>query len=102
MEEPMRLLGDPQKDLHFIHIAGTNRKGSAAAMLSSVLSVAGYVTGLYSSPHLTRVNEQIKIGGAQNSNGIDELTECLSRCLPNRKIIFVFGVMADKNHADMI
>ena len=48
-------LGDPQKKLKFVHIAGSNGKGSTAAMLASVLSAAGLKTGLYTSPPLWRV-----------------------------------------------
>ena len=51
-------LGNPQSRLKFIHIAGTNGKGSTAAMLSAILREAGYVTGLYTSPDRksTRLN----------------------------------------------
>lgn len=68
MRELMRLLGDPQNELRLIHVAGTNGKGSVCAMLSSILSSAGYRTGLYTSPHLVRVNERMKIDGADISN----------------------------------
>ena len=46
----MSLLGNPQKDLKYIHIAETNGKVSTAAMLASILTEAGYKTGLYTSP----------------------------------------------------
>ena len=62
MEELMRRLGDPQNDLRFIHVAGTNGKGSVCAMLASILTASGFKTGLYTSPHLFRVNERMKIG----------------------------------------
>lgn len=65
MEELMHRLGDPQNELRFIHVAGTNGKGSVCAMLASVLTNAGYQTGLYTSPHLLRVNERMKVGGAE-------------------------------------
>ena len=68
MRELMRLLGNPQDELQFIHVAGTNGKGSVCAMLSSILSSAGYRTGLYTSPHLIRVNERMKIDGADISD----------------------------------
>jgi dihydrofolate synthase/folylpolyglutamate synthase len=55
------LLGNPQKILKIIHVAGTNGKGSTCAMLSSVLTEAGYKTGFYSSPHLVEYTERIKI-----------------------------------------
>jgi dihydrofolate synthase/folylpolyglutamate synthase len=59
----LRLLGDPQKSLRFIHIAGTNGKGSVAAMLHAVLSTAGYKTGLYTSPHLVSFCERFQVNG---------------------------------------
>ena len=63
MKDLMKVLGDPQKKLSFIHIAGTNGKGSACSMTSSVLTAAGYRTGLYVSPHLDAFNERISIDG---------------------------------------
>ncbi|MBB5340656.1 bifunctional folylpolyglutamate synthase/dihydrofolate synthase [Tunturiibacter gelidoferens] len=58
-------LGDPQMTFPSILIAGTNGKGSTAATLASILTAAGYRTGLYTSPHLIRVNERIQIDGHQ-------------------------------------
>jgi dihydrofolate synthase / folylpolyglutamate synthase len=58
-------LGDPQTTFPSILIAGTNGKGSTASTLSSILTAAGYRTGLYTSPHLIRVNERIQIDGHQ-------------------------------------
>jgi dihydrofolate synthase / folylpolyglutamate synthase len=58
-------LGDPQTTFPSVLIAGTNGKGSTAATLASILTAAGYRTGLYTSPHLFRVNERIQIDGAQ-------------------------------------
>jgi dihydrofolate synthase/folylpolyglutamate synthase len=55
-------IGDPHKTFPSIHIAGTNGKGSTAALIASVLTEAGYKTGLYTSPHLVSFNERIKIG----------------------------------------
>jgi len=57
----LSLLGDPQNDFKSIHIAGTNGKGSVAAMLSSILTRAGYKVGLYTSPHLIDYTERIRI-----------------------------------------
>ena len=62
--ELCKKLDDPHKDLPFIHIAGTNGKGSVAHMLSSVFQEAGYQTGIYTSPHLIDFRERIKINGA--------------------------------------
>ena len=58
-------LGDPHKQLRFIHVAGTNGKGSTAAMLASCLQAAGYRVGLYTSPFINRFNERIQINGQQ-------------------------------------
>jgi dihydrofolate synthase/folylpolyglutamate synthase len=56
-------LGDPQTRFPSVLIAGTNGKGSTAATLASILTAAGYRTALYTSPHLSRVNERIQIDG---------------------------------------
>lgn len=56
-------LGNPHLDLRVVHVAGTKGKGSTAAMLASVLTAAGYRTGLYSSPHLYRLEERMTIDG---------------------------------------
>lgn len=57
-------LDNPQNHLKFIHVAGTNGKGSVCTMLSAILSESGYKTGLYTSPALTCFNERIQINGA--------------------------------------
>lgn len=56
-------LGNPEKKLKCVHIAGTNGKGSSSHMLAAVLQQAGYKTGLYTSPHLVDFRERIKING---------------------------------------
>ena len=63
--ELLGLLGNPQEKLRFVHIAGTNGKGSTAAMLASVLQSAGYRTGLYTSPHLLRFHERMRVDGRE-------------------------------------
>lgn len=60
-------LGNPQKDLKCIHVAGTNGKGSTSHMLASILQEAGYKVGLYTSPHLKDFRERIKINGIEIS-----------------------------------
>lgn len=57
----LELLGNPQKHLKIIHVAGTNGKGSVCSMLSSILCANGYRTGLFTSPHLMKINERLKI-----------------------------------------
>jgi dihydrofolate synthase / folylpolyglutamate synthase len=59
----MQALGDPHKKYPAVHIAGTNGKGSVAAMSESMLRHSGLVTGLYTSPHLVRVEERIRVNG---------------------------------------
>jgi dihydrofolate synthase/folylpolyglutamate synthase len=61
----LRELGDPQKDCRYVHIAGTNGKGSTAAYVASILRKAGYKTGLYTSPFIQRFNERIQVNGVQ-------------------------------------
>jgi len=61
-------LGDPHLKIRCAHVAGTNGKGSTAAMLESILGAAGFRTGLYTSPHLERINERIRIGGEDISD----------------------------------
>ena len=63
MQELLRQLDHPDRDLQFIHIAGTNGKGSVAAMCAAVLATAGYRTGLYTSPHLVSLCERFQING---------------------------------------
>lgn len=63
-----KLLGcleNPQEGLRFIHIAGTNGKGSAAAMLAEILRCSGFRTGLFTSPYIERFNERIRVDGAE-------------------------------------
>jgi dihydrofolate synthase/folylpolyglutamate synthase len=57
-------LGNPQEQFLSIHVAGTNGKGSVCALLDAALRGAGLAVGLYSSPHLIRFNERIRVGGA--------------------------------------
>ena len=69
-------LGNPEKTLKFVHIAGTNGKGSTAACVSSVLQKAGYRTGLYTSPYILRFNERMQVNGEQISDEeLEQLTD---------------------------
>lgn len=61
-KELLAAVGNPQKELSFVHIAGTNGKGSTAAFLCSILTEAGIKTGLFTSPHLVSFTERIRIG----------------------------------------
>ncbi|MBI1353109.1 MAG: bifunctional folylpolyglutamate synthase/dihydrofolate synthase [Acidobacteria bacterium] len=64
MQALVERLGRPDKAFRVVHVAGTNGKGSTAAMIASGLRAAGFRTGFHSSPHLTRFNERIEIDGA--------------------------------------
>ena len=59
----LELLGNPDRRLHTIHVAGTNGKGSVCAFLDSVLRAEGKKTALFTSPHLVRINERMQIDG---------------------------------------
>lgn len=61
--ELLQRLGDPQKDLKFIHVAGTNGKGSTCAMIERILREAGFCTGFYPSPYLQDFRERIQVNG---------------------------------------
>lgn len=63
MRQLMAALGDPQLNVPIVHVAGTKGKGSVSAMLASILQAAGYRTGLYTSPHLERLEERFVIDG---------------------------------------
>ena len=74
--ELMHLMGDPQGKLRYVHIAGSNGKGSTAAMISSILSEAGFKTGLCISPYIHRFNERMQINSVPISdNDLAEITE---------------------------
>lgn len=65
IRELLRRMGNPQEKLRFVHVAGTNGKGSTCAMISSVLRAAGYRTGLYISPFVTDFCERIQVDGEE-------------------------------------
>ena len=78
--ELLSLLGDPQNELRFVHVAGTNGKGSTCAMLASILQAAGYRTGLYTSPFVNRFNERIALNGKPISD--EALVDVFERIRP--------------------
>ena len=73
-------LGDPHKALRFVHVAGTNGKGSTAAMLDSCLRAAGYRTGLFTSPYINRFNERVQVDGVPIPDG--DLVRLVERVQP--------------------
>lgn len=83
----MKCLGNPQEDFKTIHVAGTNGKGSVCSMLSTVLNESGNTNGLFTSPHLIKVNERMRVNGVEISD--EEFTE-----------IFNFVITAVENMMD--
>jgi dihydrofolate synthase/folylpolyglutamate synthase len=75
MRALLSFLGNPDRNLRIVHIAGSKGKGSTAAMLAAILRQAGYRTGLFTSPHLCRVEERFQIDG--QPIGRDELRAAL-------------------------
>lgn len=80
IKELCEYLGNPQDSLKFIHVAGTNGKGSFCAMTESILRAAGYKTGLFTSPYIKVFNERMQIMGEMISE--DELAEITSYVKP--------------------
>ena len=76
--EAAQMRGHPERATRFVHVAGTNGKGSVATMVESVMRAAGYRTGQFASPHLQRYVERVRIGGRpiserEAANRIEEL-----------------------------
>lgn len=92
IEKLLNLLGNPQDKIKFIHIAGTNGKGSTAKMLSSVLIDSGYRTGLFISPHVIDFCERIQINNNMISK--NEISNLLEDIMPE--------VDAMAEHGDII
>ena len=70
-------LGNPQNKLKYVHVAGTNGKGSVCCMMANVLKAAGYKTGLYISPYVYRFNERIQLNGEEIPD--DELAKTVEK-----------------------
>ena len=64
----MAMIGNPQEDFKYIHVAGTNGKGSVCAFIERGLRSLGVKTGLFTSPHLIKINERIQINGEMISD----------------------------------
>ena len=80
MHELVERLGNPQRAMPIVHVAGTKGKGSTSAMTAAMLSAAGYRTGLYTSPHLARLEERMTVDGGQCSP--DEMIALVGRVRP--------------------
>lgn len=104
-------MGNPQQRLKFIHVAGTNGKGSTCAMLANTLKLAGYQTGLYISPFITRFNERMQINGV--SIGDEELAQITEFVRPHAEAMadhptefeLITAIAVEyfaRNHADIV
>ncbi len=78
-------LGNPQNNCKYVHIAGTNGKGSVSHMMAAILQTAGYKTGLYTSPHLKDLRERIKINGKEISEA--DLVDFIGKLKPEIETI---------------
>ncbi len=84
IKELLKKLGNPHKYISTIHIAGTNGKGSTSAILSEILYQHGLKVGLYTSPHLFRLNERFKINGKEISNSeLNDYLKYIKKCIKN-------------------
>ena len=79
--ELLERIGNPHKKLKFVHVAGTNGKGSTCAMIAKTLTLAGYNTGLYISPFINDFNERMQMNGLPISNNL--LAEITSYIKPH-------------------
>lgn len=85
----LRSVNNPHKNIKTIHIAGTNGKGSTSSMIAAVLTAAGYKVGLYTSPHLVKFNERIRVNGRMISdNDIVRYTKILKPTIKKIKATF--------------
>lgn len=91
MKKFLKKIKNPEKSLKVIHIAGTNGKGSVCEMISSTLEQAGYSVGMYTSPHLIKINERIQINNIPIPNrDMDRLAEMMKRLMKKHKIYLTF------------
>ena len=97
--------GDPHNKLKTIHIAGTNGKGSTAAILQSILRTAGLKVGLYTSPHLVNFNERIRVNGIPISDDFiiefmqmlnDDIDEIQSTFFETTTVLALYNFFIEK------
>ena len=89
VRELAHLAGDPDKELKFIHIAGTNGKGSTGAMLEKALRSCGMKTGFYTSPHLIDIRERFRVNGKSIGRELfNETGDLLQQCCNGKKFSY--------------
>ncbi|NLG92496.1 MAG: bifunctional folylpolyglutamate synthase/dihydrofolate synthase, partial [Clostridiales bacterium] len=80
IQKLLQMMGNPQDSLKYVHVAGTNGKGSTCALIASVLKKARYKTGLFISPYVTDFCERMQINGEKISH--EELAEMVEKVFP--------------------
>jgi dihydrofolate synthase/folylpolyglutamate synthase len=80
MRQLLTRLGQPDAGMKIVHVAGTKGKGSTSAMIAAILTAAGYRTGVFSSPHLERIEERFAVDGEACSS--NELVALVDRLIP--------------------
>jgi dihydrofolate synthase/folylpolyglutamate synthase len=105
MRQLLKKLGDPQKSLKAVHVAGTVGKGSTVAMLQSMLNTCGWTTGTYTSPHLIDIRERIAVNGAMvDQSTFTSLTKQASKAAaaaaPDASFFELITAMAFTHFAD--
>lgn len=98
IEKLLSMIGDPQKRLKFVHVAGTNGKGSTCAFIASILKSKGYKTGLFISPFILDFKERIQINGKMISESdlkrtLDYITRFTNKMKKNNQIITEFELI---------
>ncbi len=82
LEKLLKRMGNPQEHLKYIHVAGTNGKGSTCAMIAQILKESGYQVGLFTSPYLEKINEQIQINNEMISEeDLSILASLVNECM---------------------
>ncbi len=91
VERILNAIGNPHKEIQAIHVGGTNGKGSTAAMMDSILQKEGYRVGLYTSPHLLRFTERIKVNGKEiEEEEVAALTEWMRKEIESAGVVLPF------------
>jgi dihydrofolate synthase/folylpolyglutamate synthase len=103
MRAALGALGDPHLALRFVHIAGTNGKGSTAAFIDAMLRAAGYHSGLFTSPHLCRFTERIQIAGEEIAPAEvvrleRQLRQRVTTPLTFFEVVTLLGLLAFREH----
>ena len=96
MRQLLARLGHPERQFAVVHVAGTKGKGSTAAMMAAVLSAAGYRTGLFTSPHLERVEERVVVAGEMISAA--EFASAVEQVQPAVEELDALSAASDDGH----